>query len=149
MIAARPLEDTLQSVSGVGKVVSCRVVILYANALFGHGLRSFLARHGEFEVSTVLPRDADLAEAVQAHRPNVIIVEGEGLPERNARALLQAAWGEPRLRVVNIYGDAGQSIVWRAVAVVPQGQESAAEALERILASNSDAVARPADDEAS
>ena len=128
--------------------MSCRVIILYANALFGHGLRIFLARHGGFEVSTVLPKDGDLAKAVRAHRPDVIIVEGERLSARNARALLQAAWGEPRVRVVNIRGNAGEPTVWRAVAVVPQGQESAADALERVLTSSSDAIGRPVSDEA-
>jgi DNA-binding NarL/FixJ family response regulator len=119
--------------------VSCRVIILYANALFGHGLRSLLARHGGFEVPLVMAKDADLAAAVRAHRPDVIIVEGEGLSSRNARALLEAAWGEPRLRVVNIRDDATEPTVWRAVAVVPQGQESAADALERVLAASADA----------
>ena len=122
--------------------MSCRVVILYANALFGHGLRIFLARHGEFEVSTVLPKDGDLAKAVRAHRPDVIIVEGERLSARNARALLQAAWGEPRVRVVNIRGNAGEPTVWRAVTVVPRGQESAADALERFLSSSAEASER-------
>jgi DNA-binding NarL/FixJ family response regulator len=119
--------------------VSCRVIILYANALFGHGLRSLLARHGGFEVPHVMSKDADLAAAVRAHRPDVIIVEGEGLSSRNARALLEAAWGEPRLRVVNIRDNATEPTVWRAVAVVPQGQESAADALERVLAASADA----------
>ena len=120
----------------------CRVIILYTNALFGHGLRSLLTRHREFEVPTVLPKEGDLATAVRVHHPDVIIVEGERFSARNARALLEAAWGEPRLRVVNIYGSAGQSTVWRAVAVVPQGQESAADALERILASSAEASER-------
>ena len=119
--------------------MSCRVIILYTNALFGHGLRSLLARHGGFEVPLVMSKDADLAAAVRAHRPDVIIVEGEGLSSRNARALLEAAWGAPRVRVVNIRDDATQPTVWRAVAVVPQGQESAADALERALAVRADA----------
>jgi DNA-binding NarL/FixJ family response regulator len=122
--------------------VSCRVIILYTNALFGHGLRSLLARHGGFEVPLVLSKDADLATAVRAHRPDVIIVEGEGLSARNARALLEAAWGEPRLRVVNIRDATTQPTVWRAVAVVPRGQESAADALERFLASSAEAPER-------
>lgn len=119
--------------------MSCRVIILYTNALFGHGLRSLLARHGGFEVPLVASKEADLAAAVRAHRPEVIIVEGEGLSPRNARALLEAAWGAPRVRVVNIRDDAAQPTVWRAVAVVPEGQESAAEALERVLAARADA----------
>ncbi len=125
-----------------GPDVSCRVIILYTNALFGHGLRSLLARHGGFEVPLVQPKDADLAAAVRGHRPDVIIVEGEGLSSRNARALLEAAWGEPRLRVVNIRDAATQPTVWRAVAVVPRGQESAADALERFLASSPDGPER-------
>ena len=122
--------------------MSCRVIILYTNALFGHGLRSLLARHEGFEVPLVLPKDADLATAVRAHRPDVIIVEGEKLSARNARALLEAAWGEPRLRVVNIRDATTQPTVWRAVAVVPHGHESAAEALERILVAGADAAER-------
>ena len=122
--------------------MSCRVIILYANALFGHGLRSLLARHGEFEVPLVLSKDADLAAAVRSHHPDVIIVEGERLSSRNARALLEAAWGEPRVRVVNVRGDATQPTVWRAVAVVPEGQESAADALERVLAAGAGAAGR-------
>ncbi len=117
--------------------MNCRVIILYTNALFGHGLRSLLARQGGFEVPLVMSKEADLAAAVRAHRPDVIIVEGEGLSSRNARALLEAAWGEPRVRVVNIRDDAAQPIVWRAVTVVPEGQESAAEALERVLVAQS------------
>ena len=78
--------------SGRGADVSCRVIILYANALFGHGLRSLLVRHGEFEIPLVLPKDADLAPAVRDHRPDVIIVVGELLSARIARALLEAAW---------------------------------------------------------
>ncbi len=113
--------------------MSCRVIILYTNALFGHGLRSLLARQGGFEVPVVAAKDADLATAVREHRPDVIIVEGEGLSPGNARALLEAAWGEPRVRVVNIRNDAKQPTLWRAVTVVPEGQESAAEALERAL----------------
>ncbi len=128
--------------------MNCRIIILYTNALFGHGLRSVLTRHGGFEVPLLLSKDDDLADAVRLHRPHAIIVEGEELSARNARALLQAAWGEPRLRVVNVRGMAGKPTVWRAVAVVPRGQESAAEALGRILASNSDAMGRPVDDEA-
>ncbi len=123
--------------------MACRVIILYTNALFGHGLRNLLARQAEFEIPTVLPKDADLASAVRVHHPDVLIVEGEKLSARNARALLEAAWGEPRLRVVSIPGDARQPIVWRAVAVVPRGQESAAEALERILKCSTDAADRP------
>jgi len=115
--------------------VSCRVIILYTNALFGHGLRSLLARHEGFEVPQVMSKDMDLAAAVRAHRPDVIIVEGESLPSRNAQALLEAAWGEPQVRVVNVRGDGRQPTLWRAVAVAPQGQESAADALERALAS--------------
>lgn len=114
--------------------MSCRVIILYTNALFGHGLRSLLDRHGGFEVPAVIPKGADLAAAVRLHRPEVIIVEGEVLTPRNARALLEAAWGEPRVRVVNVREDATQPTVWRAVAVAPRGQESAADALERALA---------------
>ncbi len=113
--------------------MGCRVIILYTNALFGHGLRSLLTRRGGFEVPLVAPKDWDLAAAVATYRPEAIIVEGEGLSPENARALLEAAWGEPRVRVVNIRGDARQSTVWRAVAIVPEGQESAAEALERVL----------------
>jgi DNA-binding NarL/FixJ family response regulator len=126
----------------VGADVNCRIIILYTNALFGHGLRSLLARHGGFEVPLVQPKDADLASAVRGHRPDVIIVEGEGLSSRNAQALLEAAWGEPRLRVVNIRDAATQPTVWRAVAVVPRGQESAADALERFLASGAEAAER-------
>ena len=122
--------------------MSCRIIILYTNALFGHGLRSLLARHGGFEVALVIPKDGDLAAAVRVHRPDAIIVEGEGLSSRNARALLDAAWGEPRVRVVNIRDDATQPTLWRAVAVVPEGQESAADALERILAAQVDAPER-------
>ena len=113
--------------------VSCRVIILYTNALFGYGLRSLLDRRGDFEIPLVTPKDADLAAAVRAHRPDVIIVEGNGLSPGNARALLEAAWGEPRSRVVNIQEDGSSPTLWQAVAVVPQGQESAAEALERAL----------------
>ncbi len=146
-----PLQDShppwdggysLAKASGRGADVSCRVIILYANALFGHGLRSLLARHGGFEIPLVLPKDADLATAVRVQRPDVIIVEGEGLSARNARALLEAAWGEPRLRVVNIRDATTQPTVWRAVAVVPRGQESAADALERFLASSAEAPER-------
>jgi DNA-binding NarL/FixJ family response regulator len=122
--------------------VSCRVIILYTNALFGHGLHSLLARREGFEVPVVAPKDADLAAAVREHRPDVIIVEGEGLSPGNARALLEAAWGEPRVRVVNIRNDAKQPTVWRAVTVVPEGQESAAEALERELTLGGDAAER-------
>ncbi len=125
-----------------GQGVSCRVIILYTNALFGHGLQSLLARQGEFEVPAVIPKDADLAAAVRAHHPDVIIVEGEGLSSRNARALLGAAWGEPSVRVVNIRGDVTPPTVWRAVAVVPEGQESAADALERVLAAGAEAGER-------
>jgi hypothetical protein len=113
--------------------VSCRVIILYTNALFGRGLQSLLARQGGFDLPLVTPKDADLAAAIQAHHPDVIIVEGEGLSPGNARALLEAAWGEPRVRVVNIRNEAKQPTLWQAVTVVPQGQESAAEALERAL----------------
>ena len=120
--------------------MSCRVIILYANALFGHGLRSLLARHGGFEVPVVMSKDADLAGAVRKHRPDVIIVEGEGLSSRNARALLEAAWGEPQVRVVNVRDDATQPTVWRAVTVVPEGQESAADALERVLAAGAESA---------
>jgi DNA-binding NarL/FixJ family response regulator len=126
----------------VGKIVSCRVIILYTNALFGHGLRSLLARHGGFEVPLVLSKDADLATAVRLQCPDVIIVEGERLSARNARALLEAAWGEPRLRVVNIRDATTQPTVWRAVAVVPEGQESAADALERFLATSAEDLER-------
>ena len=122
--------------------MSCRVIILYANALFGHGLRSLLARHGGIEVPLVMSKDADLAAALRVHRPDAIIVEGEGLSSRNSRALLEAAWGEPRVRVVNIRDNATQPTVWRAVAVAPQGQESAADALERVLATSADAPER-------
>jgi DNA-binding NarL/FixJ family response regulator len=118
--------------------VSCRVIIFYTNALFGHGLRSLLARHGGFEVPLVASKEADLAAAVRAYRPEAIIVEGEGLSGRNARALLEAAWGEPRVRVVNIRDEAAPPTVWRAAAVVPEGQESAAEALERVLGAPAD-----------
>jgi DNA-binding NarL/FixJ family response regulator len=121
---------------GEGEHVSCRVIILYTNALFGHGLHSLLTRQGGFEVPVVAPKDADLATAVREYRPDVIIVEGEGLSPGNARALLEAAWGEPRVRVVNIRDDARQPTVWRAVTIVPEGQESAAEALERVLAAH-------------
>jgi chemotaxis response regulator CheB len=142
MVAARALGDTLHRDSGVGDVVSCRVIILYTNALIGHGLRSLLARHGEFEVPLVQPKDADLATAVRVQHPDVIIVEGEGLSAGNARALLEAAWGEPRLRVVNIRSGLTQPTVWRAVTVVPQGQESAAEALERVLVGGAETTER-------
>ncbi len=123
-----------------GQDVSCRVIILYTNALFGHGLRSLLVQHGGFEVPLVAGRQTDLAAAIRAHCPDVIIVEGDGLSSRNARALLKAAWGEPRVRVVNVRADSTQSSVWRAVTVVPEGRESAAEALERVLASGTDAA---------
>lgn len=113
--------------------VSCRVIILYTNAMFGHGLRSLLARRGGFDVPLVTPKDSDLADAVRTHRPDVIIVEGEGLSPGNARALLEAAWTEPRARVVNIRHDVSSPTLWQAVTVVPQGQESVAEALERAL----------------
>ena len=122
--------------------MSCRVIILYTNALFGHGLRSLLIKQGGIEVPLVISKDADLAAAVRTHRPDGIIVEGEQLSPRNARALLEAAWGEPRVRVVNIRGAATQPTVWRAVTVVPQGQESAADALERVLAGGLDATGR-------
>lgn len=101
-----------------------------------------MARQEGFEVPRVMPKSADLAAAVRTHRPDVIIVEGEGLSSRNARALLEAAWGEPRVRVVNIRGDSTELTVWRAVAVVPEGQESAADALERVLTGVADAGAR-------
>lgn len=113
--------------------MSCRVIILYTNALFGHGLQSLLARRGGFEVPFVAPKDTDLATAVRAHHPDVIIVEGEGLSPGNSRALLEAAWTEPRARVVNIRDDVASPTLWQAVTVVPQGKESAAEALERAL----------------
>ncbi|HSB79442.1 MAG TPA: hypothetical protein VLM91_11665 [Candidatus Methylomirabilis sp.] len=122
--------------------MSCRVIILYTNALFGHGLQSLLARREGFEVPVVAPKDADLATAVREHRPDVIIVEGEGLSPANARALLEAAWGEPRVRVVNIRDDPRQPTVWRAVAVAPEGQESATEALERALTAGADPAER-------
>ena len=122
--------------------MSCRVIILYTNALFGHGLRSLLARQEGFEVQAVIPKDADLAAAVRAHHPDVIIVEGEALTPRNARALLEAAWREPRVCVVNVREDAAPPTLWRAVAVVPEGQESAADALERVLAAGADAAER-------
>ena len=122
--------------------MSCRVIILYTNALFGHGLRSLLDRCGGFEIPLVAPKDSDLGTAIRAHHPDVIIVEGEGLSPGNARALLEAAWGEPRVRVVNIRDDARQPTVWRAVAVAPEGQESAAEALERVLMAGVDAAER-------
>jgi DNA-binding NarL/FixJ family response regulator len=121
--------------------MSCRVIILYTNALFGHGLRSLLVQRGEFEVRLVAAQTADLAAAVRVHRPDVIIVEGNELSSRNARALLKAAWGEPRVRVVNVRADSTQPSVWRAVAVVPEGQESAAEALERILTAGTNPAA--------
>jgi len=44
--------------------------------------------------------------------------------------------------VVNIRDDATQPTVWRAVTVVPEGQESAADALERVLAAGADALER-------
>lgn len=122
--------------------MSCRVIIVYTNALFGHGLQSLLTRHGGFEVPLVLSKEADLAAALRVHRPEAIIVEGEGLSPRNARALLEAAWGEPRVRVVNIRDDAAPPTVWRAAAVVPEGQESAAEALERVLVARADPAER-------
>jgi DNA-binding NarL/FixJ family response regulator len=122
--------------------MSCRVIILYTNALFGHGLRSLLSRQKEFEVPLVMSRDADLAAAIRTHHPDVIILEGERLSSPNAQALLEAAWGEPRVRVVNIRGAATQPTVWRAVTVVPQGQESAADALERVLAATADSAER-------
>lgn len=125
-----------------GYPVSCRVIILYTNALFGHGLRSLLVRQGGFEVPVVAAKDADLATAVREHHPDVIIVEGEELSPGNARALLDAAWGEPRVRVVNVRNDAKQPTVWRAVAIAPEGQESAAEALERALTIGTDAAER-------
>jgi DNA-binding NarL/FixJ family response regulator len=136
------LVNTGRKCNQAGSDVSCRVIILYTNALFGHGLRSLLAQHGGFEVPLVLSKDSELASAVRLHRPDVIIVEGEKLSARNARVLLEAAWGEPRLRVVNIRDATTQPTVWRAVTVVPQGQESAADALERFLASSAEAPER-------
>ncbi len=123
-----------------GWAVSCRVIILYTNALFGHGLKSLLLRRGEFHVPLVAAQSADLAAAVRLHQPDVIIVEGDGLSSRNARALLKVSWGEPRVRVVNVRADSARPSVWRAVTVVPEGQESAAEALERILATGTDSA---------
>ncbi len=120
--------------------MSCRAIILYTNALFGHGLRSLLIRRGGVEIPLVAPKDVDLAAAVTGHRPDVIILEGEGLSPENARALLEAAWGEPQVRVVNIRDEAAPPTLWQAVAVVPRGQESAADALERALAARADAA---------
>ncbi len=116
------------------------MIILYTNALFGHGLRSLLNKQRGFEVPLLMSKDADLADAVRAHHPDVIIVEGEQLSAQNAQALLEAAWGEPRVRVVNIRDAATQPTVWRAVTLVPQGQESVADALERVLAAGVDAA---------
>ena len=119
--------------------MSCRIIIVYSNPLFGHGLRSLLTRDAEFEVPVAMPEDGDLAAAVRAHRPDGIIVEGKGLPPCNSQALLEAALGEPRVRVVNVRIDATPLILWRPVAVVPQGQESVAEALKRALTGPADA----------
>ncbi len=73
--------------------MSCRVIILYTNALFGHGLRSLLARHGEFEVPLVMPKSADLAAAVRAHRPDVLVLDLR-MPGPNGLDLLRTLSSE-------------------------------------------------------
>lgn len=132
--------DIIGNGERMGITVSSRVIILYTNALFGHGLRSLLARQEGFEVCLLMSKEGDLAAAVRAHRPDIIIVEGGRLSSRNARALLEAAWGEPHARVVNIRDDTAAPTLWQAVTVVPRGQESAADALERALAASADAA---------
>ena len=113
--------------------MACRVVIAYKTALLGRGLQSLLEHAGAFEVVAVFGADESLAATIRDKVPHVIIAENGALSPENAQTVFNTALEHPSTSVLSVSLDVAQPILWRALGLVAEGNETLVDALRRHL----------------